>query len=113
MATNPEKDFQADLDTLRGDIASLSDTVGKLAAEAAKAQAAMGKTMKKAAKNAAGDVEEMWDEAVTLGRDTASAAKSAAYAAESTVEAQIKQNPIGAVLVALGIGFVVGILGRK
>lgn len=113
MASTPDKDFQNDLAAIRADIAALSDSVGKLAAEAAKAQAAMAKTMKKAARSAAGDVEDMWDEAVHLGRDTTDATRDAARAVESSIEGQIKRNPVGAVLVALGIGFVVGILGHK
>jgi hypothetical protein len=60
MAWTPEKDFQNDLEAIRVDMQALSDTVGNLVAEASNAQAAMGKTTKKAAKNAAGDVEEMW-----------------------------------------------------
>ena len=100
MASTPEKDFQNDLEAIRVDVKALSDTVGNLIAEASKAQAAMGKTIKKAAKNAAGDVEEMWDGAVNLGQ-------------VSTVEREIKRNPIYAVLISLGIGFLVGILNRK
>ena len=100
MASTPEKDFQNDLEAIRVDMKVLSDTVGNLVAEASKAQAAMGKTITKAAKNAAGDVEEMWDGAVNLGQ-------------VSTVEREIKRNPIYAVLISLGIGFLVGILNRK
>ena len=110
---SPEKDFQNDLEAIRADIAALTDTVGKLASEATKAQAAMAKTMKKAAKNAAGDVEEMWEEAAQLGQDAADAARDAAQVGVSTIEQQIKKNPVGAVMVALGIGFVVGILGHR
>ena len=113
MASTPEKDFQNDLEAIRVDVKALSDTVGNLIAEASKAQAAMGKTIKKAAKNAAGDVEEMWDGAVNLGHDAAEATRIAAHAGVSTIDTEIKRNPIYAVLISLGIGFLVGILNRK
>ena len=113
MATTPEKDLQTDLEAIRADIAALSESVGKLANEASKAQAAMAKTVRKAAKGAAGVGEEMWDEAAHLGHDTAEAAADAAHAGMSNLEKQIKQNPVSSVLIALGIGFVVGVIGLK
>jgi ElaB/YqjD/DUF883 family membrane-anchored ribosome-binding protein len=112
MAT-PEKDFQNDIETLRADIAALTETVSKLAGEASKAQAAMAKSMRKAAKGAAGIGEEAWDEAVNLGHDAAEAARDATQAGVSSLENQIRANPLNAVLVALGVGFIVGLVGHK
>ena len=61
MATTPEKDFQHDLEALRADIAALTETVGSLATQAVKGEAAASKGMKKAAKNAIGTgSEENW-----------------------------------------------------
>ena len=113
MASTPEKDFNDDLEAIRADIKALSDGVGNLVAEASKAQSAIGKAIKKAAKNAVGDVEEMWDGAVSLGHDTAEATRGAAHAGASTIGRQIRRNPISVVLISLGIGILVGILNRK
>jgi ElaB/YqjD/DUF883 family membrane-anchored ribosome-binding protein len=113
MAATPEQEFQKDLDTIRADIAALTDTVGKLATEASKAQAAMAKTARAAGKKAAGIGEEMWDEAMQLGQDTAEAASHAAAAGVSTLEKEIRRNPFTSVLIALGVGFLVGVVGRK
>jgi len=113
LAANPEKDFQEDITALRADIAALTDTVGKLAAEAAKAQSAFAKDVKKAAKGAARVGEEAWDETVQLGADARDAAVDAAGAGMATIERQIREKPINAVLIALGIGFLVGLVGRK
>lgn len=113
MSSNPERDFQKDVEAIRADIAALTDTVGKLATEAVKAQAAFGKNMKAAAKSASRVGEEMWEETQQLGADAAEAAGDAAQAGVASLEAQIKRNPMSAVLIALGIGFVVGILGHK
>jgi ElaB/YqjD/DUF883 family membrane-anchored ribosome-binding protein len=113
MANSPEKDFQNDIEALRADIAALTDTVGKLASEAVKAQAAFAKDARTAAKAAGRVGEEMWEEAQQLGADGYDAAADAAGAGMATLENQIKRSPVSAVLIALGIGFVVGILGHK
>jgi ElaB/YqjD/DUF883 family membrane-anchored ribosome-binding protein len=110
---NPEKDFQDDISAIRADIAALTDTVGKLAAEASKAQAAFAKDVKKAAKSAGRIGSEAWEEAAQLGADTAEAAGDAAQAGMASLEKQIRQKPFNAVLIALGIGFVVGLLGHR
>jgi ElaB/YqjD/DUF883 family membrane-anchored ribosome-binding protein len=112
MAT-PEKDLQTDIDAIRKDIAALTDTVGKLASEALKAQAAMAKDAKRAARAASHLGEEMWEEAQQLGADTFDAAGDAAQAGMASLESQIKRSPVSAVLIALGIGFVVGLLGGR
>ena len=113
MATTPEKDFQDDLKALRADIAALTDTVGSLASQATRAEADVTKRVKKAAKGAIGTGEDMLDEGVELGHDAARAATSGARAGVSSLEHQIEKNPMNAVLIALGIGFVVGLVGRK
>ena len=105
MAT-PEKDLQKDIEAIRGDIAALAQTIGKLAADTAEVQARMRKNVRKAASSAAEAGED-------LIADTADAAVDAAMAGMSSLEAEIKRNPLTAVLTALGIGFVVGLVGRR
>ena len=111
MATHPEKDFQTDLEAIRADIAALTENVGKLADEASKTQAAMAKAVKKAAKSSIGIGAKMWDEAADLGHDATEAMTDVAHAGMFNLEKNIKQDPVGSVLFALGIGFVVGVLG--
>jgi ElaB/YqjD/DUF883 family membrane-anchored ribosome-binding protein len=110
MATTPEKTFQTDLEAIRSDIGALTENVGKLANEVSKAQAAMAKTVKKAAKASIGIGSKMWDEAADLGHDTAEAVAGAAHSGIYSIEKQIKQNPVRSVLLALGIGFFVGVI---
>jgi ElaB/YqjD/DUF883 family membrane-anchored ribosome-binding protein len=107
----PSKDFHADLKAIRSDIAALTENVGKLANEASKAQAAMTKTVKRAAKTSAGIGAKMWDEATDLGRDTSEAMADATHVGMFNLQKQIKHNPVSSVLFALGIGFVVGVIG--
>lgn len=113
MAANPRKDFHTDLAAIRSDIAELTESVGRLANETAKAQVAMAATVKKAANGMAGVGEEMWDEATHLGRDSALAASDAAHTGVSNIGKRIKANPLSSVLIALGVGFLVGIIGVK
>ena len=113
MVTNAERDFQKDIDALRADIGALTDTVGKLAAEAVKVKSTLENDMKKAARNAGKVGEELWEETQQLGADAAEAAADAAGAGMASLETQIRRNPVSAVLIALGAGFVFGILGRR
>lgn len=113
MATTPENDFQDDLKALRADIEALTDTVGSLASQASKAEVAVTKNVKKAAKGAIGTGEDVLEEGIELGHDAARAAASGARVGVSSLEHLIEQNPMNAVLAALGIGLVVGFVGRK
>ncbi len=112
-----EKDLQKDLEALRADIAGLTETVGRLAAEMSDARATMRDTMKdsvrSAASNAAAAGEEFLNDAMKLGGDAAGAAGEAARARMASLEGEIRRNPISAILAALGIGFIVGIMGRR
>ena len=91
----------------------MTDTVGSLALQATRAEADVTKRVKKAAKGAIGTGEDLLEEGVELGHDAARAATSGARAGVSSLEHLIEQNPMNAVLVALGIGLVVGFVGRK
>lgn len=112
-----EKDLQQDLEALRADIAALTETVGRLAKDMADARATMRDTMKESVKTAAKDAaaagEELLNDAVKLGGDAAGAAGEAAHARVTSLEDEIRRNPVTAVLAALGIGFIVGVLGRR
>jgi len=113
VVMTPEKDFQKDLEALRADIAALTGAVGNLASQAGKAEAAIARNVKKATKDAVGAGEDLWDESVHLGSDAAKAATDGARAGMSSLEHLIGKNPLNAVLVALGIGFIVGIVRHK
>ena len=108
-----ENDLQKDLSALRADIGALTETVGKLVSEAGKAQVAIRRTMKRGAKNAAGVGEEMWDEVVHLGHDTADAARDAGRAGMSSLVNEIKRNPLRAVVVVLCVGVIVRMFGQR
>ena len=97
MAATDEKDFHHDVDAIRADISALTDTVGKLAS--GRINAALGKTTGKRSQRAA---EDMWDGTHDLGADVLGAA-----------EHLIARSPTRAVLVALGVGFVVALFAFR
>ena|SRR5665213_1082818 len=94
MAATDEKDFHHDVDAIRADISALADTVGKLASE--RINTARGKKTGKRSQRAGDD---MWEGTHELGADVIGAA-----------EHLITRSPRRAVLVALGVGFVVALL---
>ncbi|MEX0851715.1 MAG: hypothetical protein WD036_00300 [Bauldia sp.] len=115
MAT--EKDLHKDLEALRSDLVALTETVRRLVGDVAEARAGMREAVKSAAKDAAKGAaaagEELLSDAMKLGGDAAGAAGDAAHATVASLEAEIRRNPISAVFTALGIGFVIGIIGRR
>src|SRR3990172_4236481 len=100
MATT-EKDLQKDLEAIRADIAALTQAVGRLAADTADMRAAMKKSVSGAARDAGEAGERLFSDAIKLGGDTAGAAADAARAGMSSLEAEIKRNPISPLLTAL------------
>lgn len=111
MAT--EKDFQKDMDALRADLAALADTVNKLASDTADVRDTVTKNLGKAAKRAANVGGQFAADAKVLSDHAAEAATDAASAGMASLEDQIKQHPVTAVLGALGVGFLIGVMGRK
>jgi len=97
MAATDQKDFQHDFETIRADIAALTDTVGKLAAQ--RVNAAFGKTTGKRSRRTGDDV---WEGTNELGADVMGAA-----------EHLITRNPARAVLIALGVGMVAALFALR
>jgi ElaB/YqjD/DUF883 family membrane-anchored ribosome-binding protein len=89
----------ADLVQLRADIASLKDSIADLVrGEAGQARA----TIRNAAKDAKSQVS-----------NAAANAQDSALAVAADFERNIEKNPLTAVLIATGIGLVLGILSRS
>lgn len=98
------------LDQLRSDIAALSETVARLASEgAASARSQIKDSTARAARGANAAGEQIYQNAAVLGRD----AVDTAHIAAAQIEHQIARNPMATVLVALGLGFAVGVMSRR
>lgn len=92
-------DVQRDLEALRSDLASLTDTVRTLVGEEAGAFRER--------------LEARADRMARQGREYRDAAYSEMKSYEAEAEAAIHRNPFTAVLVALGFGLFLGFLSRR
>ncbi|HET7716781.1 MAG TPA: hypothetical protein VFK86_14240 [Bauldia sp.] len=113
MATPTEKELSDNLDKIRADIASLTESVKTLVADSAGIQSALKSKVNATAKQAAHVGERVLNEASEMGADALHAAQKQAGEALNTVEGQIRANPFAAVLIAAGIGFAFGLFNRK
>ena len=93
MAT--ERELSEHFETIRKDIAALTDTVGQLVSDTAGIQASLKKRVS------------------ALGNDAFQAAAKQATAAVSSMETGIAHNPLIAVVTALGFGFAIGLISRR
>jgi ElaB/YqjD/DUF883 family membrane-anchored ribosome-binding protein len=113
MAASADKDLGEHIETIRADIATLSETVSQLVNDTAGIQSALKRRVNAAAKHAAATGEHMFNDATAMGEDALDAVAKGANAAVSSVESQITRNPLTSVLIALGFGIAVGLLSRK
>jgi ElaB/YqjD/DUF883 family membrane-anchored ribosome-binding protein len=92
-------DLSADLAALRADITRLSDTMASLL----KSQA---NTAGAAVRGAVGDARDQLSQAATQAQDSA-------LGAAADLERRIEKNPLTAVLIAAGIGMVLGMMSKS
>jgi ElaB/YqjD/DUF883 family membrane-anchored ribosome-binding protein len=92
-------DLAADLAALRADIARLSDTMSGLV----KAQA---NSASDAVRGVVGDARDQLSQAAAQAQDSA-------LGAAADLERRIEKNPLTAVLIAAGIGMVLGMMSKS
>lgn len=109
---NAQDDFaklSADLSTLRGDVAKLTETLAAIAkAEGGAAADAVTGRFRSGAARAEAAAAGLAEEGYAALQD----AKTRAQALGGDLGATIERNPYGSVLAALGVGFVFGLLSR-
>jgi len=108
-----EKDIAEHLQTLRADIAALTDTVADLVSDTAGIKQSLKRKVSNAARQATAFGEEALHEAEHVAGEALHAATRSANAAVRGVESKIEHNPLTAVLIALGFGLLLGIFTRK
>jgi ElaB/YqjD/DUF883 family membrane-anchored ribosome-binding protein len=113
MAASADKDLAEHLETIRADIASLSETVSQLVSDTAGIQATLKRKVNNAARHATAAGEHLVEEVAEMGSEAMHAAARGAEAAVGSVESQIERNPLTAVLLALGFGLAIGLISRK
>jgi ElaB/YqjD/DUF883 family membrane-anchored ribosome-binding protein len=102
MAASTDKDVAEQLETVRADIAALSETVSQLASHTAGIHASLKERLSNAARSAASEAEKLGDEAMH-------AAARGATVAMTDIEAEIARRPLTAALIALGFGVAIGL----
>ncbi|MFK8253588.1 hypothetical protein [Ancylobacter terrae] len=101
--------LSADLATLRGDVSKLTDTLAALVRNEGEAvSAAVKQQVKRGAAKAEATAAGLLEE----GSAAVDEAKARAQSLASDVGTAIERNPFGAVIAALGVGFVFGLLTR-
>ncbi|MCP4385429.1 MAG: hypothetical protein GY798_29120 [Hyphomicrobiales bacterium] len=113
MATNAEKEMAENLDKLRADIAELSATVKTLVSDTVGAQSELKKKLDETARHAAAAGESILHGAAEKGNEALHSAAQQASHKLDEIEVKISRNPFTAVLIALGLGFVFGLMNRR
>ena len=107
------KTVEEDIQALRTDIAALADSISQIASGAANAGKAAKKGVDKGLNGAASAGHDFMADAGRLTGHSAEAAEEAASNVTSLLAGEIKRNPFVAVAVALGVGFVAGIVQHR
>jgi len=99
--TNPSdaESLEAQIETLKGDIAAISATLTDL--------------VKSGVREGRAKAERTAEHYKQQGKEQADAALEGARAYGEALEGQIERNPFSAVLVALGLGFLIGLMSRR
>lgn len=113
MATQSEKEMAQNIDQLRADIAALSSTVKTLLSDTSGIQSTLKKTLDETAQKATQAGEKILRDAGDMGNEALHAAAKQATHTLGEVEVKIARNPFAAVGIALGVGFLFGLLNRR
>ena len=106
-------DVPGHLASIKQDVSELLRTVAKLASETDLIKKGLGNRYDEAAKVAATAGDWIMDRAESLGGDAVQIAERGGVAAMTELRAQIRRNPLIAVLIALGLGVAVSLVGRR
>jgi ElaB/YqjD/DUF883 family membrane-anchored ribosome-binding protein len=113
MAAIDEKDIADQIETIRADIASLTKKMSLLVSDTAGIRARLARSVTNAAKSAVGSGERFLSEAEEFGSEAIHAATRGANAAVVGVQQEIERNPLAAVMIAAGFGFICGFLSAS
>jgi ElaB/YqjD/DUF883 family membrane-anchored ribosome-binding protein len=98
------------VEKLRADLATLTQTVSKIASDSSAGfQAQIRDAVGKASRNAGEAGQQVYRDASVLGNE----AVATTNAAIGQAERQIAKNPLMALFAALGVGFFVGLLSHR
>ena len=94
-----EESLEAQIETLKSELASVSATLSDL--------------LKSSVRQGRAKAERTAQDYLHQGQEQADAAMETAREYGEALEGQITKNPFTAVLIALGLGYLVGLMGRR
>jgi ElaB/YqjD/DUF883 family membrane-anchored ribosome-binding protein len=94
-----EESLEAQVETLKAELASVSATLSDL--------------LKSSVRQGRAKAERTAEQYIRQGQEQADAAMDTAREYGEALEGQITKNPFTAVLIALGLGYLVGLMGRR
>lgn len=110
MANNTENSVNSEIETMRNEIKGLTDSVADLVRrETERART----NVKGIADNVADSVSSAAHSVGSTGQRLAADAQEGVRTAASKVEQCIEKNPVQSVLIAAGVGFVLGLMSRR
>ncbi len=109
----PTRASQAAESATERNMDSLSDQIEMLKTDLAGISATLADVVRSGAREGRATVERTAEYYARQGRQQADAAVEGARAYGDALESQITRNPFSAVLVALGLGFLVGLMSRR
>jgi ElaB/YqjD/DUF883 family membrane-anchored ribosome-binding protein len=99
-----------EINKLRGDVASLKDTIARLASQLS---SEAGKTVRGLTQTAAAHVGSAASGVADAGSELASSAKERAKTLTSELEGMARRNPLGTIAGALLVGVIIGMISRS
>lgn len=99
--------------TIAEDTETLTEQIESLKADLAGISQTLAELLKDSAREGRRTVEDTADYYMREGKRQADAAVESAREYGEALESQIARNPFSAVLVALGLGFLVGLMSRR
>ena len=94
-----DESLEAQIETLKADLSAIRATLAEL--------------LKSGVRQGRAKAEHAAEDYLKQGQEQADAAMESARAFGEALEGQITKNPITAVLIALGLGYFIGSLGRR
>jgi ElaB/YqjD/DUF883 family membrane-anchored ribosome-binding protein len=92
---------------------SLEGQIETLKAELASVRATLAEILKSGVRKGRAKAEHVAEDYLKQGQEHAEAAKESVSAFSEVLEEQITKNPLTAMLLALGLGYFFGVIGRR
>jgi ElaB/YqjD/DUF883 family membrane-anchored ribosome-binding protein len=113
MANESTAESKARRNAAAGGEDSLEAQIETLKADLAAVRASLAELLKTGARQGRAKAERASEDYLKQGQERADAAMESARAFGEELQGQITKNPIAAVLIALGLGYFIGSLGRR